>query len=331
MLTITDICAAQFSGTTILTIGNFDGIHRGHRVLLQKLRRVAEQAEGPVKPQTGIVTFCPHPLAVLRPNVSHKLLTTPEERLHLSAALGIDLGVIQHFTLEFAQKSPREFMTLLKNHLGLKGLVVGPDFAVGRNRVGDLPVLQALGEELGYSVSIIEPVEWEGKSVRSSSIRLLLNEGNVTEAADLLGRCYHVKGTVEVGDQRGRKIGIPTANLRIHSEKLRPADGVYATRAWLQDRAIPDVHHSVTNIGVRPTVDGIQHRFETHLLDFPAMGRNDDLYGQTVTIEFVARLRDEKRFTSLDELVAQIQIDIDRARQILSRPEQVIRPSLVDL
>ena len=331
MQTITEFRTTHLSESTVLSIGNFDGIHRGHRVLLQELQRVAEQMSGPSKLQTGIITFEPHPLTVLRPSMTHKLLTTPEERLFLSAELGIDIGIIQPFTTKFSQLSPRQFMTLLKDHLGMMALVVGPDFSVGRDRSGNLPVLRALGEELGYSVFIIEPVEWKGKSVRSSTIRLLLSKGDVAEAADLLGRCYHVSGIVEVGDRRGRQIGIPTANLHVPPEKLWPAYGVYATRTWLQDRTTALVYNSVTNIGTRPTVDGTQQRFETHLLDFPTAGDSDDLYGQTISVEFISRLRDENRFNNLDDLVMQIQIDIDQARQILPNPHHAAQPLLIGM
>lgn len=319
-----DLRTVQIDRPTALTIGNFDGIHRGHQALLRELRRVAAELSrqnGAALVASGLLTFDPHPLAVLRPEIAHKLLTTPAERLHLAAALGLELGIIQPFTPAIAALEPAAFMTLLKRHLNLAALVVGPDFALGRNRSGNLDVLIALGHELDYQVFVIEPVDWQDRAVRSSHIRGLLVEGHVEEAADLLGRLYHVTGQVVLGDQRGRQIGIPTANLQPPPDKLWPADGVYATRTWVHpagpDHAPARVHASVTNLGTRPTVDGLHHRFETHLLDFPAVGEDGDLYGQTLTVEFLQRLRGERKFKGLAELVAQIQTDIATARDLL--------------
>ncbi len=321
----TDIHTVQLHRPTALTIGNFDGLHRGHQSLLRELRRVADEltgsaSNGAERVATGLLTFDPHPLSVLRPEINHKVLTTPKERLYLAAAHGVELGIIQPFTREIATLEPADFMRLLKRHLNLAALVVGPDFALGRNRSGNLDVLSDLGRELGYQVTVIDPVEWLNRSVRSSHIRVLLVEGHVEEAAEMLGRPYHVTGTVVLGDQRGRQIGIPTANLQPPPEKLWPADGVYATRTWVHGRG-PDarparVYASVTNLGTRPTVDGAHHRMETHLLDFPSPGDDGDLYGQTLTVEFVQRLRGEMKFNGLAELVAQIQTDIATARAL---------------
>jgi riboflavin kinase/FMN adenylyltransferase len=330
MQIIIDVRSVSPRQPTALTIGNFDGIHRGHQVLLAELCRVAASlagdldGDGPVA--TGLLVFDPHPLTVLRPEQEHKLLTTPLERLQLAGRLGIDLGIVQPFTTETAALEPAEFMGLLKRHLNLAALVVGPDFALGRNRAGNLEVLAALGEQLGYQVVVIDPVEWSNQPVRSSAIRRLLLEGQVEEAAELLGRPYHVSGLVVLGDQRGRQIGTPTANLLPPPNKLWPADGVYATRTWLHHAdasplfTAPPVYNSVTNLGVRPTVDGLHRRLETHLLDFPPAGHTGDLYGQTLTVEFIKRLRGEKRFNGLPELVAQIQNDIATARALLAPP-----------
>jgi riboflavin kinase/FMN adenylyltransferase len=329
MQIITDIYAISLRRPTALTIGNFDGIHRGHQVLLSELCRVAASLAGNLNSDgaavTGLMVFDPHPLTVLRPEQEHKLLTTPLERLQLAGRLGIDLGIVQPFTAKTAALEPAEFMGLLKRHLNLAALVVGPDFALGRNRTGNLEVLAALGEQLGYRVVVIEPVEWSNQPVRSSAVRHLLLEGQVEEAAELLGRPYHVSGLVVLGDERGRQLGTPTANLLPPPNKLWPADGVYATRTWLHTGAsplftAPTVYNSVTNLGVRPTVDGLHRRLETHLLDFPPAGHTGDLYGQTLTVEFIKRLRGEKRFSGLPELVAQIQSDIATARTLLPPP-----------
>jgi riboflavin kinase/FMN adenylyltransferase len=228
-----DLSNLQWTRPTALTIGNFDGIHRGHQTLLAELKRIAAQSGM----DSAFLTFDPHPLAVLRPTQPLFLLTTPRERLHLTAALGIDLGIIQPFTPAVAALDPAEFMGDLVRRLHVRALVVGPDFALGRNRSGNLDVLTALGATLGYTVHIVEPVAWEDQPVRSSAIRNLLSQGDVVAAAALLGRPYHATGVVVQGDQRGRTIGIPTANLRLPENKLWPADGVYATQTYLHERA----------------------------------------------------------------------------------------------
>lgn len=325
MLTLSDIRLARLQRPTVLTVGNFDGIHRGHAALLAELRRIARDLDA----DSGLLTFDPHPLTVVRPGHTQLLLTTPQERLRLAAQLGLEVGIIQPFTSETAALGPATFMGLLRSHLQLAALVVGPDFALGRNRAGDIQVLAALGEEIGYRLVVIEPVDWQGKSVRSSAIRQLIETGDVGEAANLLGRAYHATGVVIHGDHRGRQIGIPTANLDLPAEKLWPANGVYATWTTVhpaEPGASATRYASVTNLGVRPTVNGAHRRFETHLLDFPHADVEQpvriegagNLYGKTLTVEFVARLRGEQRFNGLPELVAQIQRDIAHARDLLA-------------
>ncbi len=320
-----NIAQVQLPGPSFVTIGNFDGLHRGHQALLRQVVQVGQQAwqTGAVKtpPQSGLITFDPHPLTVLRPDIPLLLLTTPQERLDLAAQLGIDYGIVQCFTPEIARLEAHDFIRLLKTHLGLAGLVVGPDFALGRGRKGDLNTLRDLGKEFDYTLYIIDPVVQTEKPVRSQIIRQAIQLGDITTAADLLGRFYRVRGEVISGDQRGRQIGIPTANLQTPPDKLLPAKGVYATRTHIQaDHQSGEgkrAFNSVTNLGVRPTVDGAQRRLETHILDFPPVNHTGDLYGQTLTVEFVARLRDEQRFSGIDALVAQIQLDIEQARALL--------------
>ncbi len=316
-----NITGAQLTGPSFVTIGNFDGLHRGHQALLGQMIAVADAAfaAGAVTapPHTGLITFDPHPLAVLRPEHHHFLLTTPLERLTLAGQLGIDFGVIQQFTREIAALEARDFILRLKQHLGLAGLVVGPDFALGRGRKGDLNMLRALGNELGYTLHVIDPFTLSAHPVRSSTIRTALQQGDVTTAAELLGRDYHVTGAVIDGDKRGRQIGVPTANLQLTPNKLLPKNGVYATRTTVHIAGQPQLFQSVTNLGVRPTVDGVQQRLETHLLDFPPTGHSGDLYGQLITVEFVARLRDEQRFSTIQELIAQIHVDIQHARLVV--------------
>lgn len=274
MHTIDDVRKLHAAGPTVLTIGNFDGIHRGHQALLRRMVSLAQALSqaGDVTAQTAMLTFDPHPLSVLRPDQPHFLLTTPAERLELAAACGIDLGIVQPFNLETAQLSPRAFMELMVRHLGLAVLVVGPDFALGRNRSGDIAALRDLGAEMGFSVEVLEPVETGQHPVRSSRVRELLRTGSVDDAATVLGRAYRVAGPVVLGDQRGRQVGIPTANVHVPANKLLPADGVYATRTIITTFDRVYRFNSATNVGVRPTVDGVHRRVETHILDFPPPG-----------------------------------------------------------
>jgi len=310
-----DIRDANLPGPTFLTIGNFDGLHRGHQMLLDRLRQNATAQAG----MSALLTFHPHPLRVLRPGSPLELLTTPEERLALAGELGIDVGVIQPFTPELAQLAPRAFLELLVRHLGLAGLTVGPDFALGRNRAGNLDVLAALGQEMDFALDVIQPVQVVGEEVRSYAIRQALVNGEVERAAGMLGRNYSISGVVVEGDRRGRTIGIPTANLRVDEERLLPADGVYANWVWPDDPATAPRLAGVTNIGMRPTVGGRERRVECHIFDFPQAGESGDLYGKTVTLAFVQRLRPEQRFESLDGLIAQIHRDMAAARAILQR------------
>ncbi len=332
MLTFRDIRAAQLEGPTAITIGNFDGLHLGHQMLLDQTKRIArgeetgEQAGAalPAGPQmrTAILTFDPHPLSVFRPQEPLLLMTSARERLILAAEHGIDVGVAHPFTRATANLEAHEFIALLKQHLGLAALVVGPDFALGRNRSGNIARLRDLGREVGYAVHVLEPFLLGDVPVRSSVVRDLLLAGDVAEAARLLGRPYRVAGSVQAGDQRGRQVGIPTANVAAPADKLLPADGVYATRTIVPTFDGARVYDSATNIGMRPTVDGAERRVETHLLHFPPPDQIDDLYGETIAVEFLGRLRGEQRFASIDDLVRQIHLDIERAQHWFAQYKQ---------
>ena len=316
-----DLRSLRFPGPTFLAIGNFDGVHLGHQSLLRTLQ--IEAASHAPAAKTALLTFDPHPIAVLRPDLTLCLLTTPQERLRLIEPFGLDLGIMQPFDMDFASLTPEQFMALLVERLGLARLFVGPDFALGRGRSGNVDLLRALGTQLGYELSVIEPFASGDGEVHSHLIRQSLLAGAVQDAAQMLGRPYQIAGIVEEGERRGRQIGVPTANIRPIPQKLIPADGVYVTWAYLPDNSSPTPRASVTNIGVRPTVDGRRRRIETHLLDYPATGESDSLYGKELTISFVSRLRDEKRFDSLEELVAQIQMDISVARRTLTEMSAV--------
>lgn len=312
-----DLRSLRFPGPTFLAVGNFDGVHLGHLALLRAVKTESEKYSSSAK--TALLTFDPHPMAVLQPDLPLRLLTTPQERLQLIEPCGFDLGIIQPFSKEVAGLTPDKFMAILVENLGLALLVVGPDFALGRGRSGNVDVLRALGARLGYEVSTLEPIVGAGGEIHSRTIRKSLLAGVVSDAALMLGRPYQLAGVIVAGARRGREIGVPTANLRPDPQRLVPANGVYATWAYLPDSCSAGPRASVTNIGVRPTVDGRRRCIETHLLDFPAQGESGELYGQRVAISFVARLRDEQRFDSLEALVAQIHKDIDDTRLALGK------------
>lgn len=297
-----------------LTIGNFDGVHRGHQMLVRNLAEAAHSAGA----LAGLLTFDPHPLAVLRPEAVTLRLTGNEERAAALGALGLDFVLVLPFTRETAATSAEAFMRILIAHFPLKALWVGPDFALGRGREGDAPRLAELGEMLGYTVHVVQPYHWQGEPVRSSRVRNLLAEkGAVTQAADLLGRPYQLWGKVAEGAKRGRRLGFPTANLVLPPDRLIPAHGVYACWAWREDVG----HPAVVNIGVRPTFDNGYRSVEAYLLDF-----TEELYGETLGLSFIRRLRDEMRFADVSALIAQIRLDAEAARQLLSDPPDQAQP-----
>ena len=291
---------------TFLTIGAFDGVHRGHQALLKGLVETAHQENA----SAAAVTFDPHPAVVLRGLAPAYSLTSPEERARLFALIGLDAVYTLPFTRELAALSAADFVSQLHEHLGLRELWVGYDFALGRGRQGDIPFLRGLGAEMGFSLKVIEPVGLEGQTVSSSQVRAFLSEGQVDRAAQLLGRRYAFEGPVVHGDGRGRTIGIPTANVQPWEGQLLPRNGVYATWAWVGGLRRP----AVTNVGMRPTFENTPPlpRVEALLLDF-----DQDLYGQTVRLEFIQFLRPEKRFENVQALLDQIREDRQRAEEVL--------------
>ena len=289
---------------TVLTVGVFDGIHLGHRQLIEQVKRRA--TERVLK--GGVVTLHHHPQIVLSPQSSITYLTTLDERVALIRGLGIELVAVLSFTPALARLSAPEFVSLLQEHLRMKGLVIGPDFALGRGRQGDAATLRALGQERGFTVEVLPPVMVGGRVVSSTAIREALVKGDLATASRLLGRPFSLSGKVTPGDERGRQLGFPTANIATNSALTIPADGIYVTRAYVDGQP----YRSVTNIGVRPTFGGGKRLIEVHLLDF-----SGDLYGHQLKVELVERLRGEARFNSVDELVAQIKRDVERARAVL--------------
>lgn len=296
---------------TSLAIGNFDGVHLGHQTLLRAMVADARSQER----AAGVLTFDPHPMAVLRPGFLRYYLTTVPERLQVLATLGLDFAVVLPFTREMSQMPAAEFVAHLHKAVHLAALWVGPDFALGRGREGNVDVLRAIGRSAGFEVHVIDPQVIQEDEVRSGRIRSHLLNGEVEAAGQMLGRLYRVTGMVVPGAHRGRLLGFPTANLAVDEGRLLPGNGVYATWVLLDDDPLMAGRRlaSVTNIGVRPSFDNGQRTVEAHVLDFAG-----DLYGRRLTLEFVARLRPEMRFDGVDALRAQIASDVETARRILT-------------
>lgn len=289
-----------------LTVGVFDGVHRGHQQIIEKLTTGAHASEAPAV----VLTFDPHPAMVLTGR-ELKCLTLPEERAGLLGELGVDVVVTERFTRELSTVTAHDFMVRLKQRLGLQHLLIGYDFALGKGREGNAARLTEIGTELGYSVEVVPAVSDESGVISSTEIRKLIEVGNVAEANRLLGHPYSLHGPVIHGDGRGKTINVPTANLGYSREKMIPARGIYACWADVSGEKYP----AAINIGVNPTFtpDKQVPNVEAHLLDF----QRGDIYGETVQLEFVARLRDELKFVSVDMLIEQIWKDVENTRMIL--------------
>ena len=289
----------------VVTPGNHDGVHLGHRALLDAAREMGARDGFAVT----VLTFDPHPAHVLAPSRAPALLTTLARRTELLRALGADRVEVLRFDRARAAQAPEAFVDeVLAGKLGARGVVVGPDFRFGRGATGDVDMLRALGESRGFGVRVVEPVRLDGAVISSTRIRAALGDGDVEAAARLLGRVHDVDAQIVEGDRRGRTIGFPTANLRC-DPVLLPADGVYAVVARLHGEA--ELLRGVANLGVRPTV-GAGRSIEVHLFDF-----DRDVYGKRIRVGFVHRLRAEKKFDGLDALKAQIATDAAEARRAL--------------
>lgn len=288
-----------------LTVGVFDGVHRGHQEIVKRLTQGAHASGIPAV----VLTFHPHPASVLgRGEIG--LLTLPEERAELLASMNVDVVITEHFTKELSAVTAFDFMSRLTRQLGLTHLMIGYDFALGKGREGNAVRLTEIGQELGYSVEVISALSDESGVISSTEIRKLVSVGNVTEAAKLMGHPYSLRGPVIHGDGRGKQIGVPTANVDYPREKIVPAKGIYAGWAHLKG----ETHKAAISIGVNPTFtpDKQIPSVEAYLLDF-----DKDIYGEELRIDFVARLRDELKFDSVDALVEQIWKDVEETRNIL--------------
>jgi riboflavin kinase/FMN adenylyltransferase len=291
----------------VLALGNFDGLHRGHVKIIERVnRRAGERGATSV-----VMTFDPHPPRVVRPDKAPPLIMTKAQRLEALAAAGVQGTAVVRFTRELSQWDPETFVrAVLADWLRVAEVWVGANFLFGRDRAGNFSTLRALGARYGFRAEKIDPVRYREFVVSSTRIRRLIGEGRVDEAGALLGHPYFIDGTVVEGARRGRSIGFPTANLETANE-LVPPNGVYATTA--QFNAV--IHPAVTNIGVRPTFGDVTRSvIETHVLGF-----DRDLYGSAMRLGFVQRLRDERAFESVDQLRAQIDADQQRARSLFER------------
>ncbi|HOT93522.1 MAG TPA: bifunctional riboflavin kinase/FAD synthetase [Anaerolineae bacterium] len=296
-----DVESLVLAGPTGLTIGAFDGVHLGHQALI---RRMAAEAHG-MGHQAVVLTFDPLPRQVLGPQ-KHGVLSTLEERLECIASLGVDGIIVHPFDRQVALIPATDFVTWLVEKLALTDLWVGPDFALGHNHEGNIPFLKAFGARRGFAVHVFETlVQWEGHPVRSSRIRRALMAGDLEQANGCLGHPYRLTGIVAHGDQRGRQLGFPTANLRVNDDQLLPANGVYVGQAHVRDARFD----AVVNVGVRPTFDQHTPVVEAHLLDF-----SGDIYGERLRLDFLHRLRDEVRFPSAEALIEQMHRDRANAR-----------------
>lgn len=290
----------------VVALGNFDGVHLGHQAIFRQVVARAQEIGG----TSMVFTFDPHPAHVLAPEKAPPLLTTFAQKMRLIAALGIAVSLRVPFTEAFARQQPLEFIRdVLCRRIGVHDLIVGYDFRFGHHRAGTPALLQEQAARCGYQVAVVPPITHEGVVVSSSNIRRLLQEGQVEAAARLLGRTYAIEGPVMEGFHRGVSLGFPTANVRPVNDVV-PRPGVYAVRVEWESR----LYLGVANVGYNPTFGNQALSVEAHLFDFAA-----DLYGMTIYVAFVARLRDERKFASVEELAAQIAGDAHRARALLEQ------------
>ena len=290
----------------IVALGNFDGLHRGHQKLIEQVRARAEERGG----TSVAMIFDPHPPQILRPDKAPPLVMTLDQKLEAFERAGLAAVTIVRFTRELSRWEPELFTErVIIQWLRATEVWVGENFLFGRDRTGTFTLLRALGEDRGFRVEKIEPVRYKDFVVSSTRVRHLISEGRVDEAGALLGRHYSIDGVVVHGDGRGREIGCPTANLE-SPNALLPAYGIYASIATINGTS----HPSVTSVGIRPTIGDGRLTVETHLLDGP-----QDLYGASVRLAFVLRLREERKYDGLDALKVQIAADCDQARGVLER------------
>jgi len=302
---IRDLTGLRVHPYPVVALGNFDGVHMGHQAILNAAIERARREHG----TAFALTFDPTPAKVLAPDRAPRLILTSEDKLEILRKSGIDSVLVINFTLELSHLTPREFVrSYLVERIGVRAVVVGHSVSFGHNRTGNAVVMADLGRELGFDVRVVGPVNVAGMEVSSTKVREVIGAGDLSTAANLLGRAHFLSGPVVHGRERGRKIGFPTANIQSRTECL-PPDGVYATRLILDDGP----YASITNIGMRPTFAEPERTIEAHVFDFKR-----DIYDQEVRLEMIERIRPERKFDSGEALAAQIASDLKRARQILA-------------
>lgn len=304
MRIITDIRKFKNIKPPIVTLGNFDGVHKGHQKVLKTVKDRAKRLRLP----SAVYTFEPHPLKIVAPHKSPPLLTALKEKMELIKASGIDYLILARFTKEFASRHPGEFVEdVLLKQLKAKEVWVGHDYAFGKGRTGTIEYLKELGKKFGFKVSVIPACKKGGVIISSSKIREYIRHGKVKEAAVFLGRSYAVSGKVVKGRNIGKHLGFPTANIEIHNE-LIPKDGIYAVRVLLGNQ----IYKGAANIGFAPTFHIKKRAVEAHIINF-----KQNIYDKKLKIEFIQRLRGEKIFKSADGLAIQIKRDVDKVKKIL--------------
>ncbi len=303
------------TGPSVVTIGNFDGVHRGHRHVLARARGLAGLLGGTAPLPVIAVTFDPHPLEIIAPEHAPLRLSTLEHRIALLREAGADLVYVLNFDKEMSALSPEEFVQLvLVDQLHAAGVVIGENFRFGHKAAGDIAFLRAAGEAKGFEV---DGLDLDGGEVAFSStlVRALVAEGDVVGAAEILGHPHSVDGVVIKGDQRGRELGFPTANTPADADVAVPADGVYA--GWVV-RADGDRLPASISVGTNPTFDGVDRRIESYVVDRPGLDETDlDLYGERIRVEFIERLRGQVKFTSVEDLIVTIEDDVANTRTVL--------------
>ncbi len=287
----------------VIGLGNFDGVHLAHRKLISDLVSRARETGG----TPAVFTFTPHPMAVLNPESAPPMILSPGMKRKIIAGLGVEVLILVPFTLEFARMSPEDFVKIvLCRHLGIQSVYVGYNYTFGHKGLGTPELLEKMGRNLGFEVVVIGPITVDGTPVSSTLIRNLMSEGNILEAKKFLGYCPFMEGEVVCGERRGNRLGFPTANLQVEPGLLIPGNGVYSVKAKVDG----EIFLGVANIGVKPTFhDRFNRTVEVHLLDF-----SGNLYGKKIQVYFIRKLREERRFPSVGELLEQIRKDIHQAR-----------------
>ncbi|MBO6792273.1 MAG: bifunctional riboflavin kinase/FAD synthetase [Balneolaceae bacterium] len=309
MAKLTHLNEVERVGNTVLTVGTFDGVHEGHRALMETVVEKAKQRNA----RSVVVTFDPHPRTIIHSKSDGiKLLTTLKERAEILETLGVDVLVVIPFTRDFSLLSSEEFVKdVIHKKIGISEFIIGYDHHFGKDRSGTIETLERLGPELNFDVQVVSKKEMGDTTISSTVIRNeIIDEGNMPKVAELLGRPYMLNALVIHGDERGRKIGFPTANLQPeHQDKAIPKNGIYAVKV----RVDGEWFSGMMNIGVRPTFDGVTKSLEVNIFGFDKM-----IYGKTVQIRFIDRIRDEQKFSSVDLLVAQLKADKEAVLRLLN-------------